>query len=398
MEKEKRDRAAELVSRAASERILASGTDSDEKALEIIEECALDTLEELSAGEIGEVVKRVYGRLRGSLGILSGLLENDRINEIMVNGPDSVFVEIGDRLVKTCESFDSAEELEGVIRRIASSVHREINDLEPILDARLPDGSRVHAVLKNVAIGGPVLTVRKFRRNRITMDDMVRSGSLTDECAAALKNYVECGYNIFVSGGTSTGKTTFLNALADYIPPAERVITIEDSAELQMDVISDLVRLECRNANSTGRGTVTMGMLIKASLRMRPDRIIVGEVRGEEVRDMLQALNTGHSGMSTGHGNSSSGMLRRLEAMYLQGADVPIDAIRAQISEAIDLMVQLVRLPDGRRRVVSIDEIAGIEEGRYRINRLFEMNGEGKLEATGRKLENDLREKIRRIV
>ncbi|MBR3212640.1 MAG: CpaF family protein, partial [Firmicutes bacterium] len=213
-----------------------------------------------------------------------------------------------------------------------------------------------------------------------------------------LKNYVECGYNIFVSGGTSTGKTTFLNALADYIPPAERVITIEDSAELQMDVISDLVRLECRNANSTGRGTVTMGMLIKASLRMRPDRIIVGEVRGEEVRDMLQALNTGHSGMSTGHGNSSSGMLRRLEAMYLQGADVPIDAIRAQISEAIDLMVQLVRLPDGRRRVVSIDEIAGIEEGRYRINRLFEMNGEGKLEATGRKLENDLREKIRRIV
>lgn len=365
--------------------------------MEIIEECAFELLEDLQAEEIRDVVERVFGRLRGSLGILTGLLSDDSINEIMVNGPDSVFVEKGDRIVKTDERFDSTEELESVIRRIASSVHREINELEPILDARLPDGSRVHAVLKNIAIGGPVLTVRKFRRQKITMEDMVRSGTLTEECAAALKNYVECGYNIFVSGGTSTGKTTFLNALADYIPPSERVITIEDSAELQMDVIGDLVRMECRNANSAGKGTVTMGMLIKASLRMRPDRIIVGEVRGEEVRDMLQALNTGHSGMSTGHGNSSEGMLRRMEAMYLQGQDVPLDAVRAQISEAIDLLIQLVRLSDGRRRVVSIDEIAGTEGGRYRLNRLFEMDGSGALVATGRGLENDFREKVRRL-
>ena len=343
-------------------------------------------------------MNRVFGRLRGSLGILTGLLEDEEINEIMVNGPDRIFVERGSRLERICESFDSEEELESVIRRIASSVHREINELEPILDARLPDGSRVHAVLKNVAIGGPVLTVRKFRKRKITMDDLVMYGSLTEECAEALRGYVECGYNIFVSGGTSTGKTTFLNALADYIPSSERVITIEDSAELQMDVIDDLVRMECRNANSSGKGIITMGMLIKASLRMRPDRIVVGEVRGEEVRDMLQALNTGHSGMSTGHGNSSFGMLRRLEAMYLQGADVPIDAIRAQISEAIDLMVQLVRLGDGRRRVVSVDEVAGIENGSYRMNRLFEMNGEGLLVPTGRRLENDFREKIRRLV
>ena len=397
MDAAKRKSAAEKVAKAASGRILAEGADSDERALGIIEECAFELLDDVPAGELAEVINRVFGRLRGSLGILTGLLSDDSINEIMVNGPGCVFVEKADSLVKINESFDSAEELENVIRRIASSVHREINELEPILDARLDDGSRVHAVLKNVAIGGPVLTVRKFRRQKITMDDMVRSGSLTEECAGALRRFVECGYNIFVSGGTSTGKTTFLNALADYIPKSERVITIEDSAELQMDVISDLVRMECRNANSSGRGTISLGMLIKASLRMRPDRIIVGEVRGEEVRDMLQALNTGHSGMCTGHGNSTEGMLRRLEAMYISGSEVPIDAVRAQISEAIDIMIQLVRLRDGRRKVVCVDEIAGVMDGSYRINRLFEMDREGLLVPTGRKLENDFREVIRRL-
>ena len=256
--------------------------------------------------------------------------------------------------------------------------------MHPILDARLPGGSRVNAVYKNVAAGGPALTIRKFARERITMEEMVRSGTLTESCASYLKTLVSCGYNIFVSGGTSSGKTTFLNALSDFIPPKERVIVIEDSTELAMSHIANLVQMECRNANTMGQGMISMDMLIKTSLRMRPDRIIVGEVRGKEVADMMQAMNTGHDGcLATGHGNSVSGMLRRLEAMYLMGVQIPMDAIRAQIVEGIDIMIHLGRLPGGARKVLEVQELVDFENGKYVLNPLFLMDESRHLCETG---------------
>ena len=314
----------------AAQRIGADAEEPDEQeALRMVEERVLAGAPELPLAELCDLTDRLFGRLRGDLGSLSYLLRDREVTEIMVNGPQEVFVEKKGRLIRTRDRFTNVEELEQVIRRIASSVHREINELEPILDARLADGSRVNAVMKNVAIGGPALTIRRFSREKITLEHMVELGSVTREGAALLRKLVRAGMNVFVSGGTSSGKTTLLNALADHIPPEERVVVIEDSLELQLYDTENIVRLECRNANSLGRGRVTMNDLIRTSLRMRPDRVVVGEVRGAETADMLQALNTGHCGMSTGHANSSRGMLRRLEAMYLSGADIPIDAIRA---------------------------------------------------------------------
>ena len=316
----------------------------------------------------------------------------------MINGPDKGFVERKGAIESIGRSFASEKELEQVIRRIATSSRREINELSPILDARLPDGSRVNAVLKNVALDGPVITIRKFRHEKITMDEMTANGSLTPEAAKTLRILVSGGMNIFVCGGTSSGKTTFLNALADYIPRNERVITIEDSAELKLGDIENLVRMECRNANVTGRGTVNMAMLIKSSLRMRPDRIIVGEVRGEEVSDMLQALNTGHSGMSTGHGNTVQGMLRRLEAMYIMGAEMPMDAIRAQIIEGIDIMVHVARLSDGSRRVLEISEVIGYEKDGYLLNKLYVTDDNMKIVKKAKGLKNDVKLKLRGLI
>ena len=358
----------------ATERILRNDVSSDEDAMLMIEELALVYKNAIPLSRLIYLVDRIHGKLRGQLGPISYLLDEDEISEIMVNGFNNVFVERRGRIELIEDSFDSIEELEQVIRRIAASVRREINEMNPILDARLKDGSRVNAVLKNVALDGPALTIRKFRHRKITIEEMVEQRELTEEARKTLGDLVEAGYNIFVSGGTSSGKTTFLNALSDLIPKGERVITIEDSAELQMDGIENLVRMECRNTNSSGQGQVTMDMLIRSSLRMRPDRIIVGEVRGREVSDMLQALNTGHSGMSTGHGNSIKGMLRRLEAMYISGAEMPIDSVRAQIVEAIDIMVQLARIGDGTRRVVEISEINGFDGTEYIINPLFKVD------------------------
>jgi len=326
----------------------------------------------LSPEEKLEVAEQVFARMRRALSVLQPLADDAAVTEIMVNGKDCVFVERDGRLLRTDVCFETTEELEDVIRRIAAQVHREVNELSPVLDARLLDGSRINAVYKNIAIGGPALTIRRFPAARITMDTLIAYGSITKEAAAFLAGLVRSAYNIFVSGGTSSGKTTFLNALAGFIPKDERIVTIEDTAELQIRDIENIVRLECRGANAQGRGEITMRQLIKSSLRMRPNRIIVGEVRGEEVQDMIQAMNTGHDGsLSTGHGNSPRGMLYRLEAMYLQAADFPLEAIRRQIAEGIDILVHLGRLPGGARAVMEIAEVLGVTDGEIGLRTLY---------------------------
>lgn len=347
---------------------------TDEAALSIIETVILrdKKMAMLPYQESQKLIRRVFYSLRRDLDILQPYIEDERVSEIMVNGTDDIFIEIGGRLERVDLKFDTVEELEELIRRLAAGVHREINELNPIVDARLEDGSRVNAVHKNIALNGPILTIRKFPQQAIAMPDLIRMGSITQEAADFLQRLVRAGYNCFVSGGTSSGKTTFLNVLSNFIPPSERVILIEDSAELQIRQIKNLVRLECKQANAQKKGQVTMEDLIKTSLRMRPDRIIVGEVRGKEVMDMIQAMNTGHDGsMSSGHGNSISGMLRRLESMFLQAADFPIDAIRSQIAEGIDLIIHLGRLSDGSRRVLEIAEIEGLLSGEIKTNLLF---------------------------
>ena len=360
---------------------------TDEQVLTCIEEIVLGQDEELPFEEYGKTIERIFARVRSKLGILDLYLKDEHVNEIMINGPDTFFFETKEGMQRLDESFASVEELEEVIRNIAAAVHREINEMHPILDARLSDGSRVNAVYKNIVAAGPILTIRKFAKERIRMKDMIAGGTITEECADFLRKLVWCGYNLFICGGTSSGKTTFLNALSEAIPKDERVIVIEDSTELQLSHIENLVQMECHQANSMGQGEVSMDMLIKTSLRMRPDRIIVGEVRGREVADMLQAMNTGHDGsMSTGHGNSAEGMLRRLEAMYLMSAQIPMDAIRAQIVEGIDVLIHLGRLGHGKRKVMEIQELLGYENGKYVLNPLFCLDKNQNLTATGKQL------------
>lgn len=322
--------------------------------------------------DVEKLIDRIFFSMRRELDILQPYIEDEQVSEIMVNGKDHIFVEKNGMIQKAEIQFDTTEDLEELIRRLAAGVRREINELNPIVDARLPDGSRVNAVYKNIALNGPILTIRKFPQKAIDMPALIKMGSITKEAADFLQSMVKAGYNCFISGGTSSGKTTFLNVLSNFIPHDERVILIEDSAELQIKQIRNLVRLECKQANVQQKGRVAMEDLIKTSLRMRPDRIIVGEVRGKEVMDMIQAMNTGHDGsLSTGHGNSISGMLRRLESMFLQAADFPIDAIRAQIAEGIDLIIHLGRLSDGSRKVLEIAEIDGVSQGEIQINMLF---------------------------
>ncbi|MDR1136193.1 MAG: CpaF family protein [Clostridiales Family XIII bacterium] len=349
----------------------------------------------LSICEKSEIIDTVYNRVRKDLSILQPFADDREVSEIMVNGRDAIFIEKKGKVYRVGVSFESAEELEEVIRRIAAKVHREINELNPILDARLEDGSRINAVYKNVALNGPSLTIRKFPENRITMEDLLRFGTINKDAADFLRVLVIAGYNIFISGGTSSGKTTFLNVLSNYIPQDERIVVIEDSAELQITEIENIVRLECRNANVQGKGGVTMRHLIKSSLRMRPNRIIVGEVRGEEVLDMIQAMNTGHDGsLSTGHANSPKGMICRLEAMYLQAADFPVEAIRRQISEAIEIIIHLGKTAEGFRKVLEISEVSGMAEGEIVLNPLYRYDAEHELTPTGNRLGNDM--KLRR--
>lgn len=310
------------------------------------------------------------------LDLLSELLDDKNVTEIMINSPKEIFVEKKGKMERWNRSFQSDEQLYDLIQQIVSRINRAVNTKSPIVDARLEDGSRVHVVLPPIALKGPTVTIRKFPEP-ITMQKLIQLGSLTEEAAAFLESLVQASYNIFISGGTNSGKTTFLNALSQYIPKTERIITIEDSAELQIQGVNNLVSLETRNANAEGEGAVTISDLIKASLRMSPNRIIVGEVRGKECLDMLNAMNTGHDGsISTGHGNTAHDMLRRMETMVLQGAELPLSSIRNMIASAIEIMVHLGRSKDHKRRVMEISEVIGVENGEIQLKKLYQYNGE----------------------
>ncbi|MBF0982082.1 MAG: CpaF family protein [Lachnospiraceae bacterium] len=310
------------------------------------------------------------------LDLLSELLDDKNVTEIMINSPKEIFVEKKGKMERWNRSFQSDEQLYDLIQQIVSRINRAVNTKSPIVDARLEDGSRVHVVLPPIALKGPTLTIRKFPEP-ITIQKLIQLGSLTEEAAAFLESLVQASYNIFISGGTNSGKTTFLNALSQYIPKTERIITIEDSAELQIQGVNNLVSLETRNANAEGEGAVTISDLIKASLRMSPNRIIVGEVRGKECLDMLNAMNTGHDGsISTGHGNTAHDMLRRMETMVLQGAELPLSSIRNMIASAIEIMVHLGRSKDHKRRVMEISEVIGVENGEIQLKKLYQYNGE----------------------
>ncbi len=307
------------------------------------------------------------------LDILQQLMDDPDITEVMINGSGHIFVEEKGAMRRWDLAFESEEQLEDMIQQVVSRVNRTVNVASPIADARLEDGSRVHVVLPPVSLDGPIMTIRKFPRV-ITMDMLVESGTLSREAAVFLQKLVRAGYNIFISGGTDSGKTTFLNALSAYIPRDERVITIEDSAELQIQHVENLVRLETRAPNSQGEGEIGIGDLIRASLRMNPDRIIVGEVRGKEAMELLNSYNTGHDGgMSSGHGNSPGDMLARLETMVLMGAELPLAAIRSQIASALDILIHLGRLKDKSRKVLWIVEVEGYEEGEIRLRTLYQL-------------------------
>lgn len=321
--------------------------------------------------------KELFDSLR-RLDILQIFVEDSSVTEIMINGKDHIFVEREGRLQELDVGFDSLEKLQDVIQRIVAGCNRVVNEASPIVDARLSDGARVNIVMNPVALNGPAVTIRRFPEKPITMEWLIRKRSVSAEAAWFLEKLVRAGYNIFVSGGTGSGKTTFLNALSQFIPSEERVITIEDSAELQLLELPNLVRLETRNANAEGCREITVRELIRTSLRMRPTRIIVGEVRGPEAVDMLQCMNTGHDGsMSTGHANSGKDMLSRLENMVLMGMDLPLQAIRQQIASGLDIIVHLGRLRDRSRRVLEITEIVGWKDGEIALNPLFEFEEVG---------------------
>lgn len=355
---------------------------TDDELYSVIDSCIYDASRQkiISIRQKEELRNRIYNSIK-KLDILQELLENPDITEIMVNGKDNIFYEKSGYIEKWNKHFDSEQKLADIAQRIAAMSNRMVNEACPIVDTRLEDGSRVNIVLPPVAMDGPVITIRKFYDKPLTIDRLIELGSVTEEAAHFLEKLVKSRYNIFISGGTGSGKTTFLNVLSDYIPDDERVITIEDSAELQLHNIKNLVRLEARMANSEGNNAVAIRDLIKSSLRMRPDRIVVGEVRGAEALDMLQAMNTGHDGsLSTGHSNSPKDMLTRLETMVLMGMNMPIDAIRTQIASAIDIIVHLARQRDKSRKVVQIAEVGDYKNGEIELTPLFRFveKGEGK--------------------
>ncbi len=344
--------------------------------LAVLEESGRD--EYISLSDKIRISRELFNAFR-RLDILQDLLEDEAVTEIMVNGTENIFYEKGGRLYRSDRKFLSEERLNDVIQQIAGEANRYVNESSPIVDARLEDGSRVNIVLKPVAVNGPIMTIRKFPSEAITMAQLIRMGSLTKEAASFIRKLVAAKYNIFVSGGTGAGKTTFLNAMSDNIPKEERIITIEDNAELQIQGVENLVRLEARGANLEGEGAVTIRDLIRSALRMRPDRIIVGEVRGEETVDMISsAMLNGHSGsMSTGHANNPADMLHRLETMMMMGIDLPLQAIQRQIASALDIIIHLGRLRDKSRRVLQIEEITGYADGRIQTRTLYEFREEG---------------------
>jgi len=351
---------------------------TDEEVSEFVDDCIMESgnLRRLPISEKRRLGKEVFDSLR-RLDILQSFIENKDVTEIMINGHENVFVEKAGALGRLENGFDSEEKLMDVIQQIVAGCNRTVNESSPIVDARLSDGSRVNIALPPVALSGPTVTIRRFPEKPVTMEGLLSYGSITEEAAEFLKLLVIAGYNIFISGGTGSGKTTFLNVLSGFIPSDERVITIEDSAELQLQGIENLVRLETRNGGP-GVDEITIRDLIRSSLRMRPDRIVVGEVRGGEALDMLQCLNTGHDGsMSTGHANSSKDMLSRLENMVLMAAELPLTAIRQQISSGLDIIVHLGRLRDKSRKVLDISEVCGYENGEIVIRGLYSYREEG---------------------
>lgn len=388
-----------ILKQQIKERIDLSSTVSDVKLIELIEESVFSAAGEYgwTSTEMQALVKRIFDSFRG-LDILQPLIDDPSVTEIMVNGHECIFFERKGAVERYPYPLESAEKLEDLIQMIVSKVNRIVNQATPIVDARLPDGSRVNIVLPPASLSGPTLTIRKFPEKPLQMADLIGMGSISEEAAEILQVMVESGFNVFIGGGTGSGKTTFLNALSAWIPPHERVITIEDSAELQIQTVPNLVRMETRNANTEGKGEITIRDLIRSSLRMRPNRIIVGEVRGAEALDMLSAMNTGHDGsLSTGHANTSVDMLSRLETMVLSGAPLPVDVIRKQIASALDVMIHVSRIRDRTRRVTEIHEVLGVKDGEVQLHPLFlfDEKGEtmdrkviGELVYTGNRLHN----------
>lgn len=372
--KELRDRVIEKID--VTEEI------EDSRIYEIIDDVIIEYGKQkfLSVQRRCELKREIYDSIRG-LDILEEIMQDKDITEVMINGYNNIFIEKKGELIRYNAKFSSKERLSDVIQQMVSGVNRRVNESSPIVDSRLKDGSRVNIVLNPIAIDGPVVTIRKFPEHRITMERLIEVNSITKEAAEFLKVLVRSGYNIFISGGTGSGKTTFLNALSNYIPATERIITIEDSAELQLQNIDNLVRLEARQPNLEGENGISIRDLIKSSLRMRPDRIVVGEVRGSEALDMLQAMNTGHDGsLSTGHANSPGDMLSRLETMVLMGADIPLAAIKSQIAAGLDIIVHLGRLRDRSRKVLEIVEITGYSNSEIEVNILFKFKENRKME------------------
>ena len=354
----------------------------DEEIWECIEEHVLKIghATYLSVDEKKEMIQRIFYSIR-KLDVLQEILEDREITEIMVNGPNQIFIEKNGGIEPYPKMFFSAEKLDDVIQQIVSKVNRRVTEATPIADVRLSDGSRVNIVLPPVAINGPIVTIRKFPDKPISMDRLIELGSISPEAAVFLQTLVKAKYNIFISGGTGSGKTTFLNALSQYIPVDERIITIEDSAELQLQAQPNLVRLEMRSANVEGKNEVSIRDLMKSALRMRPDRIILGEVRDAAACELLSVMNTGHDGsLSTGHANSPMDMMNRLETLVLTGMDIPLAAIRNQIASALDIVVQLGRLRDKSRRVLEVDEVMGVQEGKVVLRPLFSFQEAGEEE------------------
>lgn len=371
---ERYEQCRQTVENGLRERIDLSREVSDEEVREIIDDMVVRCSRQyaLSLKDRQQLGREVFDAIR-RMDILQELVEAEEITEIMINGTQSIFIERNGRLCEWEKKFASRDKLEDVIQQIVAKCNRAVNEASPIVDARLESGARVNIVLAPVALNGPIVTIRRFPSHPIGMDDLLEFGSITKQAADDLEKWVKAGYNIMISGGTGSGKTTFLNALSQYIPSTDRVITIEDSAELQLQGIPNLVRLETRDSKGEGTTAITIRDLIKSSLRMRPDRIIVGEVRGSEAIDMLQALNTGHDGsLSTGHANSAADMLMRLETMVLMGMDLPLSAVRRQIASGVDIIVQLGRLRDKSRRVLEIAEVTGYEQGEVITRTVYE--------------------------
>lgn len=380
---ERYEQCRQTVEEGLRQKIDLSREVSDEEVREMIDEMVIHCSRQyaLSLKDRQQLGREIFDAIR-RMDILQELVEEEEVTEIMINGTQGIFIERKGRLFQWDKNFASKEKLEDVIQQIVAKCNRAVNEASPIVDARLENGARVNIVLAPVALNGPIVTIRRFPSHPIGMTDLLAYGSLTQEAAQDLEKWVRAGYNIIISGGTGSGKTTFLNALSQYIPSTDRVITIEDSAELQLQGIPNLVRLETRDSKGEGTMAITIRDLIRSSLRMRPDRIIVGEVRGSEAIDMLQALNTGHDGsLSTGHANSATDMLMRLETMVLMGMELPLSAVRRQIASGVDIIVQLGRLRDKSRKVLEIVEITGYEDGEIVTRPLYQFQETGTDEA-----------------